>query len=76
MQTRVPGHLLGRVSSLDWMVSTALIPLSFGLAGPLGEAFGAQAVLIGAGAAGLVLGLAVLLIPGVRDPERAPVAPA
>lgn len=76
MQTRVPGHLLGRVSSLDWMVSTALIPLSFALAGPLGEAFGAQAVLIGAGAAGLVLGLAVLLIPGVRDPERTPVASA
>jgi DHA3 family tetracycline resistance protein-like MFS transporter len=72
MQTRVPRHLLGRVSSLDWMVSTALIPLSFALAGPLGEAFGAQAVLLGAGAAGLVFGLAFLLVPGVRDPERTP----
>jgi DHA3 family tetracycline resistance protein-like MFS transporter len=74
MQTRVPGHLLGRVASLDWMVSTALIPVSFALAGPLGEAFGAQAVLLGAGAAGLVFGLAFLLVPGVRDPERTPVA--
>ena len=72
MQTRVPGHLLGRVASLDWMVSTALIPLSFALAGPLGEAFGAQAVLLGAGAAGLVFGLAFLFVPGVRDPERTP----
>ena len=73
MQTRVPGHLLGRVASFDWMVSTALIPVSFALAGPLGEAFGAQAVLAGAGAAGLVFGLGFLLVPGVRDPERTPV---
>lgn len=76
MQTRVPGHLLGRVSSLDWMASTALIPVSFALAGPLGAAFGAQAVLIGAGAAGLVFSLAFLLVPGVRDPERTPAATA
>ncbi len=76
MQTRVPAHLLGRVSSLDWMVSTALIPVSFALAGPLGEAFGAQAVLAGAGAAGLVFGLAFLLVPGVRDPERTPLPAA
>lgn len=73
MQTRVPTQLLGRVSSVDWMVSTALIPVSFALAGPLGEAFGAQAVLLAAGSAGAIFGLAFLLVPGVRDPERAPV---
>ncbi len=28
-QRLVPGHLLGRVSSIDWFVSTALMPLSY-----------------------------------------------
>jgi predicted MFS family arabinose efflux permease len=72
MQTRVPPQLLGRVSSVDWLVSTALIPVSFALAGPLAEALGARTVLLGAGIAGAALGLAFLLVPGVRDPERDP----
>jgi DHA3 family tetracycline resistance protein-like MFS transporter len=72
MQTRVPSELLGRVSSLDWLVSTALIPISFALTGPLAEAFGTGPVLVGAGAAGLVFMSSFLLVPGVRDPQRTP----
>ena len=34
MQRLVPRRLLGRVSSLDWMVSIGLVPLSFALTGP------------------------------------------
>jgi hypothetical protein len=29
MQTRVPAELLGRVSALEWMASSALVPLSY-----------------------------------------------
>lgn len=34
LQRRVPPHLLGRVSSLDFFVSLALMPVSMALAGP------------------------------------------
>jgi MFS family permease len=73
MQTLVPGRLLGRVSSVDWLVSIGLIPVSFAIVGPLGEAFGTQAVLLGAGVIGCLVPLCFLLVPGVRDPERVPV---
>ncbi len=33
-QRHVPGHMLGRVSSLDWLISIGLLPLSFALTGP------------------------------------------
>ncbi|RKW70169.1 MFS transporter [Galactobacter caseinivorans] len=35
LQRRVPHHMLGRVSSLDFFVSLALMPVSMALAGPL-----------------------------------------
>jgi hypothetical protein len=35
LQTHVPGRLLGRVSGIDWLISTALLPLSFAVAGLL-----------------------------------------
>ncbi|MEV7605826.1 MFS transporter [Paenarthrobacter sp. NPDC089322] len=37
LQRRVPRHLLGRISSLDFFVSLALMPVSMALAGPLAE---------------------------------------
>ncbi|HEY9356793.1 MAG TPA: MFS transporter [Arthrobacter sp.] len=37
LQRRVPPHLLGRVSSLDFFVSLALMPVSMALAGPVAE---------------------------------------
>ena len=40
LQRRVPSHLLGRVSSLDFFVSLALLPLSMALSGPVGEWIG------------------------------------
>jgi MFS family permease len=35
LQRRVPAHLLGRISSLDFFVSLALMPVSMALAGPV-----------------------------------------
>ncbi|OOB89893.1 MFS transporter [Rathayibacter sp. VKM Ac-2630] len=40
LQQRVPSALLGRVSSLDFFVSLALMPVSMAVAGPVGEAVG------------------------------------
>jgi hypothetical protein len=53
-------------------VSIGLIPVSFGLTGPIAQSVGADATLIGAGVLGAVgmLGL-FLAVPAVREPERA-----
>lgn len=75
-QRHVPGHLLGRVSSLDWLVSIGLLPLSFALTGPLSAVLGARATLIGAGLAGAVATLGGLLLPGMRAVDRRLAAPA
>lgn len=70
LQQLVPRHLLGRVSSLDWLVSTGLVPLSFALTGPVSEAIGPGTTLVIGGLVGAVLMGALLFYPGVRDPER------
>ena len=70
MQTKVPARLLGRVSSLDWLVSTSLIPLSYGITGPIAGLIGLRATLAVAGAVGAAVILAALLAPPVRDLER------
>jgi hypothetical protein len=69
-QRHVPADMLGRVSSLDWLISIGLLPLSFALTGPAAAAFGAPATLIGAGLLGAAVTAAVLLVPGVRAIER------
>jgi DHA3 family tetracycline resistance protein-like MFS transporter len=71
-QREVPASLLGRVSSLDWLISIGLLPISFALTGPVAAAIGAQTTLIAAGVAGAVVTLAALLLPGMLDVERSP----
>jgi MFS family permease len=70
LQRRVPGDLLGRVSSLDWLVSAGLVPISFALTGPIAAAIGAQETLFGAGAAGGTLLLAFLGFRTLRESAR------
>jgi DHA3 family tetracycline resistance protein-like MFS transporter len=70
-QRHVPAALLGRVSSLDWLISIGLLPLSFALTGPVSAAIGAQATLVGAGVVGAVVTFSALLLPGMRDVEGA-----
>jgi MFS family permease len=69
-QQHVPSALLGRVSSLDWLISVGLLPLSFALTGPVSGAIGAQATLIGAGLLGAIVTLAALWVPGMRVLEQ------
>lgn len=66
----VPSEILGRVQSFDWLVSTALVPVSFAVTGPVAEAAGARETLVGAGAVSAALVVAFLFAPGVRDTER------
>ena len=70
VQRLVPDRLLGRVFALDWMISTAGVPLSFAITGPAAEAFGHDATLIGAGLIGGAVTLAFMFVQGARDPER------
>jgi len=70
-QRLVPSSLLGRVSSLDWLVSTAGVPASFALTGPLSAELGVRPTLIVAGVVGAaVIAVFALLVPGARAPER------
>jgi DHA3 family tetracycline resistance protein-like MFS transporter len=74
-QRRVPGELLGRVSSLDWLISIGLLPVSFALTAPLAATLGVRTTLIAAGLAGAVATLGGLLLPGMLAVDRS-MAPA
>ena len=49
MQVRVPEQLRGRVSSLDWLVSLALMPVSFVVTAPIADLIGVRETLMLAG---------------------------
>ena len=66
LQRRVPPELLGRVSSLDFFVSLALMPVSMAVAGSVGEVIGLPLTFFIAGAVPVVL--AVIAIVAARLP--------
>src|SRR5262249_48033828 len=67
LQRSVPGPMIGRVSSLDWVLSLALAPVSYALTGPVAHALGVRTTLFGAGIVGsAVLLVVLLLVPAVR----------
>jgi MFS family permease len=80
LQRAVPARMIGRVSSLDWVLSLGLAPLSYALTGPIAAAIGARPTLLCCGViSGAVLAVVFLLVPGVRHAaldEEAPVATA
>ncbi|MHA6785334.1 MFS transporter [Pseudonocardia saturnea] len=61
LQRRVPADLLGRVSSLDFFVSLALMPVSMALAGPVGDALGLPVTFVLAGTIPVFLAVAAIL---------------
>ena len=81
-QRHVPAALLGRVSSLDWLISIGLVPISFALTGPVSAAIGVRETMTAAGLLGaLVTGCAYFLrgmrdIEEADDPPRAELVPA
>ncbi|HEY9309089.1 MAG TPA: MFS transporter [Microbacterium sp.] len=71
LQRRVPRRMLGRISSLDFFVSLALMPLSMALAGPLAEVVPIEAIFIAAGVIPLILGVLAYLVAGMPKDEIA-----
>jgi transmembrane secretion effector len=71
-QRHVPASMLGRVSSLDWLISIGLLPISFALTAPVAGVIGARATLVGAAAIGGVITLGALFLPGMRQIEGSP----
>ena len=71
LQRRVPDGLRGRVSSLDFFVSLALMPVSMAIAGPAGAAFGLAAVFLVAGLVPVLLAAAAILVPRLDRDELA-----
>jgi DHA3 family tetracycline resistance protein-like MFS transporter len=61
--------MLGRVSSLDWLISIGLLPVSFALTAPVAGILGVRATLVGAGLVGAAITVAALFLPGMRDIE-------
>ncbi len=70
-QHHVPSGMLGRVSSLDWLISIGLVPISLALTAPAVAVIGVSATLIGAALIGSAITLGALFLPGMRDIERA-----
>jgi MFS family permease len=68
-QRHVPLALLGRVSSLDWLISIGLLPVSFALTAPVAGLIGVRTTLVAAAIVGTAATAAALLIPGIRDIE-------
>ena len=71
-QRHIPASMLGRVSSLDWLISIGLLPLSFALTAPLAGLVGARTTLVGAALIGAVATLGALFLPGMREIEDRP----
>jgi Transmembrane secretion effector len=69
MQRVVPAELLGRVKSVDWLLSIGLVPASFAVTGPLAAWLGVETVMLGAGIAASVLTVLFFFLPGMRDTE-------
>jgi hypothetical protein len=69
IQETVPPELLGRVTSLDWLVSLALAPLGTLAGGVLANAAGVRTALVIGGVVAACAG-GVVLMPRVREPDR------
>lgn len=71
LQRRVPAEMLGRVSSLDFFVSLAFMPVSMAIAGPAGEAVGLPVVFLIAGVAPLVIAVVAIVAARMTRDEVA-----
>jgi hypothetical protein len=67
LQQRIPEHVLSRVSSYDWIASTALRPLGYAAVGPLAAVLGVRTTLLVAAAGLVLLQVGVLCVAELRD---------
>lgn len=71
LQRRVPTEMLGRVSSLDFFVSLAFMPVSFATVGPLSKVVSMQTIFLVAGIAPVILAAIALVAAKMRQDELA-----
>ncbi|MGQ1838419.1 MFS transporter [Kocuria turfanensis] len=71
LQRRVPRHMLGRVSSLDFFVSIALMPVSMAIAGPVAQVVPLPVVFWTVAVLTPVLGFVALWAGRMRQDELA-----
>lgn len=74
MQENIDDDMLSRAYSYDALGSFVAMPVGQLLIGPLGDAFGFQAVLVISGVATILISLATLVSRSVRTLDRPPVA--
>ena len=69
VQQRIPATALSRVSSYDWLASSAFQPIGFAITGPIAAlpAVGVSATLVGAGLLSLASNLGVLTVRELRN---------
>jgi DHA3 family tetracycline resistance protein-like MFS transporter len=71
LQRRVPTAMLGRVSSLDFFVSLAFMPLSFAIVGPLSKVVSMQTIFAVAGLGPVVFAAVAMYAAKMRRDELA-----
>ena len=69
LQRRVPPHLLGRVSSLDFFVSLALMPISMALAGPAAAVVPTWVIFLVAGGVCPVMAVVAMIVARMPSDE-------
>ena len=78
-RSRVPAEMRGRVSSLDWTVGLAFVPVSFALTAPVAKLIGPGTTLALAGGASTLMTIVLYVLyrlwehePPLDDPALAP----
>jgi DHA3 family tetracycline resistance protein-like MFS transporter len=71
LQRRVPPEMLGRVSSLDFFVSLAFMPVSFAIVGPLSKVVSMETIFLVAGLAPVAFAAVAMFAARMRSDELA-----
>ncbi|HEV7853151.1 MAG TPA: tetracycline efflux MFS transporter Tet(V), partial [Mycobacterium sp.] len=71
LQRRVPTEMLGRVSSLDFFVSLAFMPVSFAIVGPLSKVVSMETIFLVAGLAPVAFAAVAMRAARMRADEVA-----
>ena len=73
LQRRVPSHMLGRISSLDFFVSLLLMPISMAVAGPVSQVVPPEAIFWGVALLTPALGVVAVFVGRMhRDQAKHP----
>jgi len=72
MQQLIPGPVLARVDSYDWLISTVAAPIGLALVGPLAGATSNTSTLLLAAAMIVIPCALTALVPGIRAVRRLP----